>query len=100
MVSLPDFLVPLFWDYPSGSIDTETHAAIVLERVLEYGSLEAARWALANYGPGRLEEFLRRRGVRVLSRKTLSLCSVLLGIEGEECFATSSLSRSRPSWNY
>ena len=97
---LPAFLVPLFWDCPPGAIYTDTHAFFVLERVLEYGSLEAARWALATYGPGRLEEFLRRRGVRVLSRKTLSLWTVLLGIEGEECFATSSLSRSRPSWNY
>ena len=97
---MPAFLVPLFWDYPPGAIDTGTHSFFVLERVLEYGSLEAARWALATYGPERVEEFLRRRGVRVLSRKTLSLWTVLLGLEGEECFATSSLSRSRPSWNY
>lgn len=99
-MTLPAFLVPLFWDYPPGAIDPDTHAFFVLERVLEYGSLEAARWALATYGPGRLEEFLRRRGVRVLSRKTLSLWTVLLGLEGETCFATSSLSRSRASWNY
>jgi hypothetical protein len=100
LVKLPGFLAPLFWDYPPGSIDIETHAPFVLERVLEYGSLEAARWVLATYGPGRVGEFLRRRGVRVLSRKTLSLWTVLLGLEGEECFAASSLSRSRPSWNY
>jgi hypothetical protein len=99
-VTPPQFLAPLFWDHPLGSIDTEAHAFFVLERVLEYGSLEAARWALATYGSRRLEEFLRRRGVRVLSRKTLSLWTVLLGLEGEECFATSSLSRSRPSWDY
>jgi len=99
-VTPPRFLAPLFWDHALGSIDTETYASFVLERVLEYGSLEAARWALATYGPPRLEEFLRRRGVRVLSRKTLSLWTVLLGLEGEECFATSSLSRSRPSWDY
>lgn len=97
---LPSFLAPLFWDQPLDTLDAEAHASFVLERVLEYGSLEAARWALATYGPGRLREFLRRRGVRVLSRKTLSLWTVLLGLEGEECFATSSLSRSRPSWNY
>jgi len=97
---LPDFLFPLFWDYPSESIDAEMHAFVVLERVLEYGSLEAVRWVLATYGPERLKDFLRRRGVRVLSRKTLSFWTLLLGLEGEECFATSSLSRSRPFWNY
>ena len=100
MVMPPALLVPLFWDYPPGAIDTDTHASFVLERVLEYGSLKAARWTLATYGADRLAEFLRRRGARVLSRKTLSFWTVLLGLEGEECFATSSLSRSRPSWNY
>lgn len=97
---LPPFLIPLFWDYPPGAIDPETHASFVLERVLEYGSLEAARWALATYGAERLVDFLRRRGTRVLSRKTLSLWTVLLDLGGDECFAASSLSRSRPSWNY
>lgn len=36
----------------------------------------------------RLKTFLRTRGVRALSRKTLSLWTLLLGLEGEACFAT------------
>lgn len=99
-MELPSFLHPLLWEYRPESIDTDAHAQLVLERVLEYGSLEAVRWALVTYGPARIEQFLRHRGVRVLSRKTLSFWVVLLGLEGDECFATSSLTSSRPYWDY
>jgi hypothetical protein len=99
-VRLPALLSPLFWDYAPDSIDPELHAFVVLERVLEYGSLVSVRWALATYGSERLQDFLRRRGVRVLSRKTLSFWTLVLGLEGEECFAASSLSHSRPFWDF
>ena len=48
----------------------------------------------------RVAEFLRGRGVRTLSRKTLGFWTLLLGLEGEPCFGTSSLARSRPYRNY
>ncbi|MGH7319666.1 MAG: DUF6922 domain-containing protein [Candidatus Rokuibacteriota bacterium] len=99
-MNVPPHLHDLFWDCRPESLDIQTHAPLILERVLEYGSLSAARWALQVYGPVRLGAFLHRRGLRTLSRKTLSLWTVLLGIEGEPCFATASLRRSRPFWNY
>lgn len=99
-MSLPSHLHDLFWDCSPETLDTEAHAPFILERVLEYGSFRAARWALETYGAERLSRFLRERGVRTLSRKTLSLWTLLLGLEGEACFAASSLTRSRPFWNY
>ena len=100
MVTLPAELHYLFWDCRPASIDLEVHAPFVLERVLEYGSLAAVRWALKAYGPERLAAFLRERGVRTLSRKTLSFWVSQLGLEDEACFERSSLNRSRPFWNY
>ena len=100
MVKLPAALRPLFWDCRLETLDSDAHAPLVLERVLEYGSLTSVRWALDTYGPDRIREFLRTRGVRTLSRKTLSFWKVLLDLEGEPCFKESSLRRSRPFWNY
>jgi hypothetical protein len=100
MASLPPSLRPLFWDCRTESIDVESQAPFVLERVLEYGSLAAVRWALATFGDERIKEFLRCRGARTLSRKTLSFWTLLLGIEREKCFERSSLSHSRTFWNY
>jgi len=99
-VKLPAALHPLFWDCRPESVDSDTHAPLVLERVLEYGSLASVHWALEAYGPDRIREFLRTRGARTLSRKTLSFWKVLLDLEGESCFEASSLRRSRPFWNY
>ncbi len=99
-MNLPPDLHHLFWDCRPESLDTETHAPFILGRILEYGSLAAVRWALRTYGTQRLERFLRERGVRALSRKTLSFWTLLLDLEGEACFERSSLSRSRPFWNY
>lgn len=90
----------LFWDCRPETLDTDRHAPFVIERLLEYGSLASARWVLDTYGRERLTTFLRDRGARTLSRKTLSFWTLLLGVEGEPCFDRSSLERSRPYWNY
>ena len=100
MVKLPAALHPLFWDCDPESVDFRANAPLVLERVLEYGSLASVRWALDAYGAERIRHFLRTRGVRTLSRKTLSFWKVLLGLESESCFEPSSLRHSRPFWNY
>lgn len=99
-MNLPSDFHQWFWDCRPESIDPEAHAPFILERVLEYGTLEAVRWALQSYGVERVKGFLRGRGVRTLSRKTLSFWASLLGLEEDECFERSSLSRSRPFWNY
>ena len=99
-MNVPAEFHDLFWDYRPEVLDTDVHAPFILERLLEYGSLAAARWALDTYGPERLTTFLRERGVRTLSRKTLSFWTLLLGLEDEACFGTSSLKHSRPFWNY
>jgi len=98
-VKLPVALHPLFWDCRPESIDSDAHAPLVLERVLEYGSLHSVRWALDAYGPDRIRGFLCTRGARTLSRKTLSFWTMLLDLEGEPCFEASSLRGSRPFWN-
>lgn len=99
-MNLPTDFHHLFWDCRAESIDVEAQAPFVLERILEYGSLAAVRWALGTYGTERVKDFLRNRGVRALSRKTLGFWTFLLDLEGEACFERSSLSRSRPFWNY
>lgn len=99
-MSFPPSLLPLLWDCRPETVDVENHAPLILDRTLEYGSLAAVRWAMETYGPERIKEFLRGRGVRTLSRKTLRFWTMLLGIEGEACFETSSLARSRPCSNY
>ncbi len=86
----------LFWDCQPERLDSEIYAPYVLERVLEYGSLASARWALDVYGAGRIKTFLMGCGRRTLSRKTLAFWILMLGLDAEPCFERSSLTHSRP----
>ena len=90
----------LFWDCDPARLDLEGQADFILGRCLEYGTLETARWCLRRYGGGRMAGFLRGRGMAVLSRKTILFWAQILGLEGEECFRTSSLASKRAFWNY
>jgi len=99
-MQLPESLYPLFWDCRADTLDLDVHAPFVLERILEYGSLAAVRWAMEQYGPARIRAFLRHRGWRTLSRKTLAFWTMILDLENEACFQRSSLDRSRAFWDY
>lgn len=99
-MQLPAEFHHLFWDARPETIDPEAHAPFVLERLLEYGSLAAVRWAFRAYGAERITDFLRGRGRRTLSRKTLGFWVLILGLEEEACFETSSLKSSRSFWDY
>src|SRR3972149_7277272 len=90
----------LFGDCQPERLDLEAQASFILERILEYGSLTSVRWALEVYGAARIKEFLMGRGRRTLSRKTLAFWTLILGLDTEPCFERSSLTRSRPFWNY
>ena len=58
-MNVPSEFHDLFWDCRPETLDTDRHAPFILERLLEYGSLAAVRWALDTYGPERLKTFLR-----------------------------------------
>ena len=90
----------VFWDCQPDRLDPEAHAPFILERLLEYGSLASVRWAMEAYGSERIKGFLLDRGRRTLSRKTLAFWTLILGLDAEPCFERSSLTRSRPFWNY
>lgn len=66
-MSFPQSLYPLFWDCRPETLDLHAHTPFILERILEYTSLTAVRWALDAYGRERVTAFLRHRGVRTLT---------------------------------
>lgn len=46
--------VALFWDVDRQTLDEERHADFIIKRVLNFGDLEDARWALGRYGSERI----------------------------------------------
>jgi hypothetical protein len=66
----PNAVRGLFWDVDPASLEADAQRNFVLDRVLEYGGIEAVRWAEATYGLAGIREYFAARGDRVLSQKT------------------------------
>lgn len=90
----------LFWDVNIDTIDIENHADYVIERFLEYGTMESIRWLRATYGDERIKHYILHRGYKTLSNKTLNFWKLLLKLENEECLQPSLLNNNRRYWNY
>ncbi len=88
----------LFHDTRARDIDPEAHAAFVIARVLDRGTLASVAALLRYYGRERIRSFLCEGGTERVSRRTVPLWAAFLQISPDECTPRSSLNRSSPFW--
>jgi hypothetical protein len=88
----------LFHDTRAQDIDPKTHAAFVIARVLDRGTLLSVGALLRYYGRERIRSFLREGGTERVSRRTVPLWTAFLQISPEECTPRSSPHRSSRFW--
>lgn len=74
----------LFWDVDIETIDIEKNANFIIERFLEYGTLEGVSWLRTFYGDARIRQFLLTKRFRIRSKKTLNYWRLMLNISSEE----------------
>jgi hypothetical protein len=98
--SLPQHLHPLFWDVDPSAVDPAQQRPLVLDRVLEYGTLENVRWAEQVYGLNGIRDYFLARGCRVLSRKTQAFWRTVLELPNQPCTSKSSTPPNNPLWPY
>ncbi|MCS7048188.1 MAG: hypothetical protein NZ483_02680 [Verrucomicrobiae bacterium] len=96
--SLPDEVRPLMWDVDPAQIRLDQHRNFILDRVLEYGTMDAVRWAERTYGRGGIREYFLARGQRVLSQKTQAYRRLILQLDA--CTTTSSPPPKNRLWSY
>lgn len=49
---------PLFWDVEITSLETQKHKAFIIERILEFGTLEDVYWMFSEYSEKEIQEVL------------------------------------------
>ncbi len=86
----------LFWDRRLRKRDLEEYPLWVIERVLEYGSLEDVRTLVARMGRQRFLDHVAQ--VRFKSAKAENFWHLILQREGITCTRRSSRKEARPSW--
>lgn len=88
----------LFGDVCPEAIDAEAHAAFVIARVLDLGTVRSVRALLRHDGPDRLRTVFREGGAHRVSRRTVPLWTAFLDLTADECTPRSSPRRSSPFW--
>lgn len=99
-MKVPPALSQLFWDTDWQTIDVDRHRSFILDRVLEYGSIDAVRWAEQVYGLNTIGRYFQQRGRRVLSAKTRAFWQAVLASTQTSCTETSSPPPSNPLWKF
>ena len=79
---LPAELHKFFWEYDGNKLDRNSNWFLVIERLLEYGDLNANRWVYHSYSAEEITEVVRKS--RQLSKRTALLWQNMLGIPEEE----------------
>ena len=79
-------------------VDPETHAAFVIARVLDRGTLRSVGALLRCYGKDRIRSFFREGGIDRVSRRTVPLWLSFLELTPDECTPRPSLRSTPKSW--
>jgi len=78
---LPSELHKFFWEYDAETLDEKDNWHQVIERLLEYGDIEANRWVYRTYESKQIVKVVKTS--RQLSKRTAALWKNLLGIQEE-----------------
>jgi hypothetical protein len=77
---IPTGLRPSFQEYDPQSLDLTRDADLIIQRTLEFGTLEDVRWLLQIYRKNRIRNFLRQYGERWLNPITFQYWRRLFGV--------------------
>jgi hypothetical protein len=70
----------LFPEYDFEAMGFESHQNIIIERILEKGNWDQARWLFNVYGKETVSQWVRKHGFRLLSKRSFALWKLTLDI--------------------
>jgi hypothetical protein len=82
MKAIPNFVSQYLWDVPLKNISISKNSNFIIERVLEYGDIEAFVWINSNYKKENIISVLRES--KKISPKSGSFFALYYGINKEE----------------
>ena len=78
-IALPESFRPYFWDVKFEELDKNTHAFLVIKRVLDRGNLRDVQWLLRTYGRETMKNVLFE--TKDLARPTGNFWADVFGLD-------------------
>lgn len=88
----------LFWDINQNDIDMEEHASFIVQRVLEYGTMEDWNYVVSYYGISRILSITLQ--LRSLDPKALAFISAITKTPRENFRCYTMMQSNQQHWNY
>lgn len=100
MSKLPSYLKKYFWDVKFEDLDSEKKPIYIIERVLEFGDLQAAQWLLKQFNHELIKRTLKE--IRGLSFKSANFWGLYFKIPHDQilCFKKGFPNPPERIWNY
>jgi len=80
---LPGHLSRFFWEYDSESLDIDTHANLIMMRIMERGSWQAMEWLRNTYRSKMIADLLLDKGWRMLPSREVNYWALISGMAEE-----------------
>jgi len=98
--SIPQFARRYFWDVDARKLNADKHATYVIERLLEWGDPQAARWLLQRYARQEVVSVLKK--TRTLSRMSANFWAIYFGLPQSEvrCLSKRYPKQRNGAWRY
>ena len=97
---IPQFAQRYFWDVDARKLDADKYATYVIERLLEWGNPQSARWLLQHYSRRKIVGVLKK--THSLSRMSANFWAVYFGLPRNEivCLSKRYQKQHNAVWNF
>lgn len=98
--SIPQFARRYFWDADAKKLDADKHAIYIIERLLEWGNPQTARWLLQRYSRRKIISVLEK--THALSRMSANFWAVYFGLPRNKipCLSKRYQKQRNGAWRY
>lgn len=93
---LPEFLAPLFPEYDLSDLNAGRFRNLIINRILEWGSLKQVKWLMRRYLKKDVRRAIREDGQRFLSNRALTFWSFYF----KEALSPSWRTRKKNPWQH
>jgi len=97
---LPPFLRRYFWDTDIHDLDKRKNQIFIVERILEYGDIQAAQWMDQNFSQDLIKKtIMGRRGI---SPRSANYWALIYNVPRNKvlCLNKQSQKKLAKTWNY